>query len=169
MAYIDFNEIVKEYIVGETHIKALDKATFEVEKGELAVIQDTGYTIMTDLSFSGANATRAKVEENHMLAPFLDFILYERKGRKYYSAGWDLVDSNSQSYTYIPKIRCLKVWQDKPFPMDMDDFFSLMNVPFVWMAQKNTVIPFPFKYLREYMGTLMMRTEGENEKKEMTS
>ena len=141
----------------------------KLPEGEFAVIQDTGYTIMTDLSFSGANATRAKVEENRMLAPFLDFILYERKGRKYYSAGWDLVDSNSQSYTYIPKIRCLKVWQDKPFSMDMDDFFALMNVPFVWMAQKNTVIPFPFKYLREYMGTLMTRTEEANTEKGMTS
>ncbi|MBR0085120.1 MAG: ABC transporter ATP-binding protein [Lachnospiraceae bacterium] len=49
MAYIDFNEIVKEYIVGETHIKALDKATFEVEKGELAVI----------LGSSGAGKTTA--------------------------------------------------------------------------------------------------------------
>ena len=136
-------------------------------EGDIAVIQDTGYTIMTDPSFSGENATRAKVEENRMLAPFLDFILYEREGRKYYSAGWDLVDSNSQGYTYIPKIRCIKVWQDKPFAMEMDDFFSLMNVPFVWMAQKNTVVPFPFKYLREYIGTLLAKAEETNTEEEI--
>ena len=33
----------------------------------------------------------------------------------------------------------------------MDMFFALLDVPFVWMAQKNTVIPYPYKYLREYI------------------
>lgn len=41
MAYIDFHHIVKEYHAGETIIRALDDATFEVEKGELAVILGT--------------------------------------------------------------------------------------------------------------------------------
>ena len=38
MAYIEFNHISKEYITGETTIKALDDASFFVEKGELAVV-----------------------------------------------------------------------------------------------------------------------------------
>ena len=38
MAYIEFNHIVKEYKTGETSIRALDDASFIVEKGELAVI-----------------------------------------------------------------------------------------------------------------------------------
>lgn len=38
MAYIEFNRITKEYKSGETSIKALEDASFEVEKGELAVI-----------------------------------------------------------------------------------------------------------------------------------
>jgi putative ABC transport system ATP-binding protein len=49
MAYIEFNEISKEYITGETKVKALDCATFSVEKGELAVI----------LGSSGAGKTTA--------------------------------------------------------------------------------------------------------------
>ena len=32
MAYIEFNHISKEYITGETTIKALDEASFIVEK-----------------------------------------------------------------------------------------------------------------------------------------
>jgi len=49
MSYIEFNNIVKEYISGETKIRALDGASFSVEKGELAVI----------LGSSGAGKTTA--------------------------------------------------------------------------------------------------------------
>ena len=49
MAYIEFNHIVKEYAAGETTIRALNDASFFVEKGELAVI----------LGSSGAGKTTA--------------------------------------------------------------------------------------------------------------
>ena len=38
MSYIEFNNVVKEYVSGETKIRALNEANFFVEKGELAVI-----------------------------------------------------------------------------------------------------------------------------------
>ncbi|MBQ8038916.1 MAG: ABC transporter ATP-binding protein [Lachnospiraceae bacterium] len=49
MSYIEFKNVVKEYITGETKIRALNDANFEVEKGELAVI----------LGSSGAGKTTA--------------------------------------------------------------------------------------------------------------
>lgn len=49
MSYIEFNNVTKEYRTGETTIKALDAASFSVEKGELAVI----------LGSSGAGKTTA--------------------------------------------------------------------------------------------------------------
>ena len=49
MAYIEFNHIIKEYTAGETTIRALNDASFLVEKGELAVI----------LGSSGAGKTTA--------------------------------------------------------------------------------------------------------------
>ncbi len=49
MGYIEFNYITKEYSESETSIKALDEATFQVEKGEFAVI----------LGASGAGKTTA--------------------------------------------------------------------------------------------------------------
>lgn len=49
MPYIEFNHITKQYKTGETSIKALDEASFYVEKGELAVI----------LGSSGAGKTTA--------------------------------------------------------------------------------------------------------------
>lgn len=49
MSYIEFKNVVKEYISGETRIRALNEASFKVEKGELAVI----------LGSSGAGKTTA--------------------------------------------------------------------------------------------------------------
>ena len=49
MSYIEFKNVVKEYISGENKIRALDGATFEVKEGELAVI----------LGSSGAGKTTA--------------------------------------------------------------------------------------------------------------
>lgn len=36
MSYIKFENIVKEYKIGDVTIKALDNTNFEIEKGELA-------------------------------------------------------------------------------------------------------------------------------------
>lgn len=49
MAYINFENVTKQYATGEIVIKALDNASFEVEKGELAII----------LGASGAGKTTA--------------------------------------------------------------------------------------------------------------
>ncbi len=38
MPYIEFKDVVKEYEMGEVTIKALDKANFQIEKGELVII-----------------------------------------------------------------------------------------------------------------------------------
>ncbi len=49
MAYIEFSRVVKEYAAGGQALRALDEASFTVEKGELAVI----------LGASGAGKTTA--------------------------------------------------------------------------------------------------------------
>ena len=49
MAYIEFNDVIKAYGSGETEIHALDRASFTVERGELAII----------LGASGAGKTTA--------------------------------------------------------------------------------------------------------------
>ena len=38
MPYIKFKDVVKEYVMGEVTIKALENTNFEIEKGELTVI-----------------------------------------------------------------------------------------------------------------------------------
>ena len=49
MAYIEFSDVTKVYGSGEGEVRALDGASFEVERGELAVI----------LGASGAGKTTA--------------------------------------------------------------------------------------------------------------
>ncbi len=151
----------KSFFIAETSVT--DRMTFcsmtEIQKkeqyaimtpsGQMFIIEDAGYSLMPDMSFSAKYATRSKVAENEPLAPFLDYVQYDINGNQYYTAGWDLVDSNRKSYTYMPQIRRFKTRGNEKIDMTM--FFRLLNVPFVWMAQKNTVIPFPFKYLREYV------------------
>ena len=38
MAYIEFQDVVKEYQMGEVKIRALDQASFSIDKGELVII-----------------------------------------------------------------------------------------------------------------------------------
>ena len=38
MAYIEFDKVCKTYKMGEVEIKALNKVSFEINKGELVVI-----------------------------------------------------------------------------------------------------------------------------------
>lgn len=49
MAYIEFNDVVKEYPAGSSSIRALDGASFAADEGELSVI----------LGQSGAGKTTA--------------------------------------------------------------------------------------------------------------
>ena len=64
MSYIEFKDIVKKYQTGEIEIKALDKASFTIEKGELVcILGPSGAGKTTALNILGGmdNATSGKV------------------------------------------------------------------------------------------------------------
>ena len=78
MSYIEFKHVVKEYITGETKIRALNDANFSVKKGELAVIlgssgagKTTALNILggMDTPTSGAVWVDGKVHPRILLAP----------------------------------------------------------------------------------------------------
>lgn len=130
--------------------------------GNMTVIEDSGISLMADPSFTVDNAkSRSRIKENDLLAPFMDYIYYEFDGEQYYTAGWNLADTNNKSYVYIPRIRHLKT--DNGDKWDMSLLFDLMNVPFVRMSQANTVVPFPFKYLREYAFTVLEEEKADSD------
>ena len=64
MAYIEFKNVDKIYQMGEVEIKALDKASFEIEKGELVVIlgpSGAGKTTCLNILGGMDNATSGNV------------------------------------------------------------------------------------------------------------
>ena len=64
MSYIEFKNVDKIYQMGEVEIKALNKASFEIEKGELVVIlgpSGAGKTTCLNILGGMDSATRGKV------------------------------------------------------------------------------------------------------------
>ena len=64
MAYIEFKDVVKKYTMGEVEITALDKASFEINEGELVVIvgaSGAGNTPALNILGGMDNATSGKV------------------------------------------------------------------------------------------------------------
>ena len=64
MAYIEFDSVYKEYITGEVKVKALDNASFSVDKGELVVIlgpSGAGKTTALNILGGMDNATSGNV------------------------------------------------------------------------------------------------------------
>ena len=64
MAFIEFKDVDKIYNMGEVEIKALDKASFDIEKGELVVIlgpSGAGKTTCLNILGGMDNATNGKV------------------------------------------------------------------------------------------------------------
>ena len=64
MAYIEFKDVVKKYTMGEVEITALDKASFEINEGELVVIvgaSGAGKTTALNILGGMDNATTGKV------------------------------------------------------------------------------------------------------------
>ena len=62
MSYIKFENVVKEYKMGEVTIKALDNTSFEIEKGELAMYNVK--KVNEDLYWIGASDRRLALFEN---------------------------------------------------------------------------------------------------------
>ena len=88
MAYIEFKDVNKFYPMWETEIKALNKASFEIEKGELVVIlgqsgsgKSTCLNILGgmdkvtsgDVIIDGINIT--KIKEKQLISALLSFVV----------------------------------------------------------------------------------------------
>lgn len=152
-----------EGVGSEDELKRKEYYAIKAPRGQMFDIQDSGLTMMPALSFSAEDASRGGIKENKFLAPFLDYVIYDVDGCQYYSAGWNTKEIRPE-YSYMPKIRRLATCEEGK--LDMDVYFRTLNVPFVWMAQKNTVVPFPFKYLREHAAPIIACYEANEKAKE---
>lgn len=104
MSYIEFNHITKEYKTGETSIKALNDASFYVQKGELAVILGT----------SGAGKTTALNILGGMDVPTSGEIVVDGKNITQYNTkqlvGYRRTDIGFvfQFYNLVPNLTALE-------------------------------------------------------------
>ena len=123
------------------------------DHGAINVIRDTGwYTIpqieqiQAELS-RGNTYLRGKTVRNELLSACLDikYITEERCG--YYFVG-TIGNGMRTNVARASNIRKIEPYNDAP--IFFDRLLPLMNVSFVRNGQL-TIIPFPFKYLREHM------------------
>ena len=104
MSYIEFKNVVKEYVSGETKIRALDSADFSVKKGELAVI----------LGSSGAGKTTALNILGGMDTPTSGKVLVDGKNiakyKKKQLTGYRRTDIGFvfQFYNLVPNLTALE-------------------------------------------------------------
>ena len=107
MAYIEFNHISKEYVTGETIIKALDDASFIVEKGELVVVLGTsGAGKTTALNILGGmdTATSGQVVVDGNEVPESEIIAHSADITRYLSKDENGVPTvGNHSVSFFPR------------------------------------------------------------------
>ena len=71
MSFIEFDNVVKRYVVGEQEILAADGVTFSVERGEFCVI----------VGSSGAGKTVIVITHNTVLTDMADRVIRVKSGK----------------------------------------------------------------------------------------
>lgn len=121
--------------------------------GDINIIRDTSWftipeieTIRSELSM-GNTYLRGKEKRKELFSSIVDIKLFEKDDCKYYFSGiiGEGMRTNVNTAANIRKIEGYKNSKVR-----FDDILQLMSVTFVRNGQL-TVLPFPFKYLREYI------------------
>ena len=147
-AYVDIFEEAKTR--GE-NIKGIIKT----EDGMINVIKDSGMFTLPEIDeilahlSEGDNKLRGKERREELLQSCLDIKLFEEGGNQYYFVGTigEGMRWNIQRASVVRKIEGYH-----GAPLMFEQLLPLMKVSFVRNGQL-TVVPFPFKYLREYLLT----------------
>ncbi len=121
------------------------------------VIKDSGMFTLPEINeiqarlSEGDNKLRGKERREELLQSCLDIKLFEEDGNQYYFVGTigEGMRWNIQRASVVRKIEGYN-----GAPVMFEQLLPLMNVSFVRNGQL-TVVPFPFKYLREYLQVKM--------------
>ena len=124
--------------------------------GKINIIKGTDWITLPELFaidaelLEGNNKLRGRNKRDELLTSCLDVKCFEQNGDTYYFVG-EIGEGMRNSISHSTNIRQIVRYKDAP------DFFEqllpLMSVSFVKNGQL-TVIPFPYKYLREYIKTV---------------
>lgn len=132
------------------------KGIIKTAEGDINVIKDTSLFTLPEMDkiqtllSEGDNKLRGKNRREELLLSCLDIKLFEENGNQYYFVGiiGDGMQANIQRASVIRKIEGYNGAN-----AIFEQLLPLMNVTFVRNGQL-TVVPFPFKYLREYLKVL---------------
>ncbi len=131
------------------------------ENGDINIIRKTSWFTIPEMEeihkklTLGDTCLRGKEKRRALLSSITDIKLFEQGRRKYYFAG--IIGEGMRAVVNSSaNIRMIEPYKNAP--VKFDDLLPLMNVTFVRNGQL-TVLPFPFKYLREYILSIQQKNE----------
>lgn len=153
----EYTEMAEIFEQGRTDFETV-KGVIKFEDGRVNAIKETGlFTIpemdeINALLKSGDNKLRGKERREELLSSCLDIKMYEDDGETYYFVGniGEGMRPNIQRASLIRKIEGVNGAE-----IQFEKILPMMNVTFVHNGQL-TVMPFPFKYLREYVKLILI-------------
>lgn len=125
--------------------------------GNINIIKDTGWftipeihSIKSELA-NGNTKLRGKEKRNELLSSCLDIKMFNGNVSEYYFVG-TIGNGMRRLINRAANIRKIEPFEDSI--LMFEKLLPLMNVSFVHNGQL-TIIPFPFKYLREYVKSIV--------------
>ena len=132
------------------------KGLIRDSQGRINNIKDTGIITLPEaeeiknlLAF-GDTKLRSKERREELLSSCLDIKTYMEDGKQFYYVG-TIGEGMRWKIPRAANVRCIEGYQGAP--LMFDKLLPTMNVTFVHNGQL-TVLPFPFKYLREFVRDL---------------
>lgn len=125
-------------------------------QGRINIIKDTGIITLPEaeeiknLLASGDTKLRGRERREELLSSCLDIKIYMEDGKQFYYVG-TIGEGMRWKIPRAANVRCIEGYQGAP--LMFDKLLPTMNVTFVHNGQL-TVLPFPFKYLREFIRDL---------------
>lgn len=121
--------------------------------GKINVIKDAGLITLPEIDklykelSSGNTKLRGKDAKDEFLSACLDVKSFKKDNSAYYFVG-TISENVRCTFHWAANVRKIEPYQDAP--LLYKNLLPLMSVTFVHNGQL-TVVPFPFKYLREYV------------------
>lgn len=145
----EYQDCIDAFENTEGNIKGLIKN----EQGRINIIKDTDLITLPeekdirDLLVKGDTRLRNEQRRELLFSSTLDIKTFKENGKQYYSVGI-IGKGMDRKIQRASNIRCIEGYQDAP--LMFDKLLPTMDMAFVRNGQL-TVLPFPFKYLREYV------------------
>ena len=152
--YTDCVEIFEDSRTKSENVKGIIKTA----NSDINIIKDTGLITLPEMDEieklfnEGDNKLRGRERREALLSSCLDIKLYNENDAEYYFVG-TVGEGMRPKINRAANIRRIEGYKDAPIMFEK--LLGTMNVTFVHNGQL-TVLPFPFKYLREYVRGLKM-------------